>query len=74
MESVDECQLAKFFIRQQEHMLMFGWVQSIKKNMPSVTIRKAIEQFLEYYKLSGDVGSLEVRYQRMAEELRQAGL
>jgi hypothetical protein len=74
MESIKEGQLLKFFKRRQEHLMMFSWVQSVKHNLPSVTVEKAIEQYLDFYNIDADIQYMAVNYHRMLKELKDAGI
>lgn len=65
-----ECQYYKFVKRRQDHMLMFGYVHGVRNNLPSVSVRSAIKQFLDYFNLDGDARTLENEYTRMVKELR----
>lgn len=73
MESINECQLSKFYQQRQDRLGMFFWVQCIKRNLPSVSVKDAIRQYLDYYNIDGDVAYLEIAYLRMVKELKDAG-
>jgi hypothetical protein len=69
---VNECQYFKFLKRRQDHMLMFGYVHGVRNNLPSVSVRKAIGQYLDFFNIDGDVRALENEFTRMVKELREA--
>lgn len=73
MEHINECQLTKFYQQRQDRLGMFFWVQSVRFNLPSVSIAKSIEQYLDFYNIDGDIKQLEVSYYRMLNELKDAG-
>jgi len=72
MESVKECQLNNFYERRQQELMMFSWVQCLKLNLPTITIQKAIEQFLSYFNIDGDVDSLRTIYYRILSDLTES--
>lgn len=74
MESVKEGQLNKFFKRRQDHLMMFAHVQSVRINLPSVHLDKAIRQYLDYYSVEADVQYMATVYHRMLKELMDAGI
>lgn len=69
MESINECQLNKFFKRKQHDIMMFTWVQCVRKNMPTVDVTKAIRQFMDYFEIDADPSVLKVTYYRILAEL-----
>jgi hypothetical protein len=69
---ISECALNKFYKRRQDHLVMFGWVNGIKHFAPTISVKKAITMFLSHYNLDDDQGYLEICYQRMLNELRDA--
>lgn len=72
MESINECQLNKFYKRRQQEMMMFTWVQCVNKNMPTVDVTKAIRQFLDYFDIDADISSMKVTYYRILSELKDS--
>lgn len=72
MDSINECQLNKFHKRRQNEIMMFTWVQCVKKNMPSVDVRKAILQYMDYFQIDADEEALRITYYRMLDELRNS--
>lgn len=70
-ESINECQYFKFLKRRQDHSIMLGYVYGVRNNLPSVSVRKAIAQYLDFFNIDGDVRTLENEYTRMVKELRE---
>lgn len=65
--------LQKFFNKRQIHLLMFGYVNGVRKNM-SVSVDQAISQFLAYFKFDGedlDATALRMQYYEMEKLLRE---
>ncbi len=66
--------LQKFFNKRQIHLLMFGFVNGVRKNMPTVSVDSAIKQFLAYYNFEGeniDLFALRKQYFEMETLLRE---
>lgn len=66
--------LQKFFNKRQIHLLMFGYVNGVRKNMPTVSVDIAIRQFLAYFEFDGedlDATSLRMQYYDMEKLLRE---
>lgn len=67
-----ECQYYKFLKRRQDSVMMFTWVQCSKFNLPSVSVQKAISQFLDFYNIDGDTKALETEYNRILKDLMES--
>lgn len=52
--------------------MMLAWVQGQRKMLPSVSIRKSINQYLDFYNIDGDSALLEREFTRMSKELQEA--
>lgn len=66
--------IPKFLQRRNYDVLMFGYVDAIHSNFPSITIHKALEMFAERYGLSHEefnIESAKTEFQRMNEEMRR---
>lgn len=63
--------IEKFFRRKHMDIALFFWVESTRKNLPSVSIERSIIQFVEYYDMQRlEINSLAKTYQRMQKEFR----
>jgi hypothetical protein len=51
---------------------MFGYVMGQRQALPSLSIAKCIESYLNYFNVDGDVGLLRIEYNRMDQELRES--
>lgn len=65
--------LPRYLRKHTHYILMFGYVTAIKKNIPSVTVIQAINQFCAYYKIDTDSDdfnkdALLRMYERMNED------
>lgn len=68
--------LPKFLQRRNYDVLMFGYVDAIHSNFPTITIHKALEMFAERYNLSHEefnIDSAKMVFQRMNQEMRTNG-
>lgn len=64
--------LTKFVRRQAYHSVMFGWVRALVLNLPSITVDKAVENFVTNNKVNDvqemNKSSLVREYYRMLTE------
>lgn len=66
--------IPKFLQRRSFDLFMFGYVDAIHTELPTVSIRKAIEMFRKRYDLDLDVFNEEsafTTYNRMKGEIRE---
>jgi hypothetical protein len=64
--------LQKFLNKRQLHLMMYGYVNGVRRNMPTVSVDKAITQFLAFYKFENeDANALRVQYYEMEKLLRE---
>lgn len=64
----------KFILRRTIDMWMFGYVDAIHTEFPSVAVKKAISMFASRYELTVDEFNQEAAfttYYRMKEELKE---
>ena len=65
--------IQKFFNKRQEHILMFGFVNGMRRALPGVSVEKAIEQYANAFKLDevDAVDTLRFQYYEMEKLLRK---
>jgi hypothetical protein len=67
-------QIEKFIKRRTFDVLLFGWISSLRHNLPGVTLDQAVSQFLAHFGLTEEEHSLDTAkrtYLRMVNELRE---
>lgn len=67
--------LQKFYQRRAQDVYFFGWVRALTMNMPAVTIKDAIRNYMEAHSLTDkdfNCESAMVSYERMTKELMDA--
>lgn len=66
--------LPKFLTRKSFDLCMFGYIRGVKKNMPTVSVSKIVEQFMNDFNLDPDdfnTDSARVTYEQMNNEFMQ---
>ncbi len=67
--------LSKFIKRKQEDIMMFSHVRCLISNLPTVSVEKAILNFLHSYNIAEDSSTLDTirsTYNRMQSEYFEA--
>lgn len=66
--------LLKFLKRKNQDLVMFGYIRAVKKNMPTVSVMKAAEQYMSEFGLDMDEHNIEtirVTFERMNTEYHE---
>ena len=61
--------LHKFLKADSYDKFMWSWVTCLRKNLPTVTVDAALQNFIAYFHLDPDkIESMRVKYYRMCNE------
>jgi hypothetical protein len=66
--------IPKFCKRQPIEVLMFGWVNALRFNLPTITVEKAVLNFMDHNNIDEEVLSINTAlstYNRMQKEYFQ---
>lgn len=64
-------ELSKLLKRNGFHLIMFGYVRAVKKNLPTVSVIDVIKQFMDEFEITHEemnLESLRTTYDRMNKE------
>lgn len=67
--------IKKLYKHPFEHAYFFGWVNSTQENLPTVSIQKAILNYMNKHQISEDeqnIETLTTRFKRMKLELLES--